>query len=402
MDTPTPAPVLRRRVCYLSGFDPQGPAHYHQLYATQAALQSGVNGWPITVGPRRKAGPQVAWWNVTGEEGGHRTETRYEFLRWDDIVREHWPRGRLALLRSTAWASWRMLRNGVMAYTLRRSWPMFLAMAMPGLLLLGLGLGGALLALLVASLGSSGQPLAAIGCLLLGLPLLAWLALVGEARTHMAWLMRSMACLVRQGEDRAPTLEQRLDTLAAHVAEVLRDPLADEVLVVGHSSGALMAVCVLARALAQVTDGPRPGQSWALLTLGHCSPMLSRQAAAARYRAELRQVALDERLDWLDAGAPPDGCCYALVDPTEGLDVPPHRRPRLVNPRFAEAFDPARYQAVRSDKFRCHFQYLMATDRPTRLDYFALTAGSQSLRQRTQALGSVTDYRAFTLFGGPR
>ena len=60
MDTPTPAPVLRRRVCYLSGFDPQGPAHYHQLYATQAALQSGVNGWPITVGPRRKAGPQIA------------------------------------------------------------------------------------------------------------------------------------------------------------------------------------------------------------------------------------------------------------------------------------------------------------------------------------------------------
>ncbi len=402
MHPPSPPPVQRRRVCYLSGFDPQGPAHYHQLYATQAALQSGVNGWPITVGPRRKAGAHVAWWSVTGEEDGHRTETRYEFLRWDDIVREHWPRGRWALVRSTAWASWRMLRNGVMAYTLRRSWPMFLAMAMPGLLLLSLGLGAVLLTLLVTWLTTDGQPLAAIGCLLLGLPLLAWLALVGEARTHMAWLMRSMACLVRQGEDQAQTLEQRLDALAAHVAETLRDPLADEVLVVGHSSGALMAICVLARALAQVPDRPRPEQSWSLLTLGHCSPMLSRQPAAARYRAELRQVALDDRLHWLDAGAPPDGCCYALVDPTEALDVPAHRRPRLLNPRFADAFDPARYQAVRADKFRCHFQYLMATDRPTRLDYFALTAGSRSLWQRTQGLDSVADYRALTLFGGPR
>jgi hypothetical protein len=279
---------------------------------------------------------------------------------------------------------------------------MFLAMAMPGLLLLGLGLGAALLALLVASLGSSGQPLAAIGCLLLGLPLLAWMALVGEARTHMAWLMRSMACLVRQGEGATPTLEQRLDALAAHVAEALRDPQADEVLVVGHSSGALMAVCVLARALSQVADPPRRGQSWSLLTLGHCSPMLSRQPTAARYRAELRQVALDDRVHWLDAGAPPDGCCYALVDPTEDLDVPAPRRPRLLNPRFAEAFDPARYRAVRSDKFRCHFQYLMATDRPSRLDYFALTAGGLSLRQRTQSLEVVTGYRGFTLFGGPR
>ena len=83
-------------------------------------------------------------------------------------------------------------------------------------------------------------------------------------------------------------------------------------------------------------------------------------------------------------------------------DVPTGRRPQLVNPRFADAFEPPRYQAVRADKFRCHFQYLMATDRPTRLDYFALTAGSQPFGRRTQALDSVKDYRGFTLLGGPR
>ena len=53
---PEPPPVRRRCVMYLSGFDPQGPAHYHQLYQQEAARQAAVNGSRIEVGGRRKAG----------------------------------------------------------------------------------------------------------------------------------------------------------------------------------------------------------------------------------------------------------------------------------------------------------------------------------------------------------
>jgi hypothetical protein len=43
---------FRRRIFYISGFDPRGPAHYHCLYAEKAVKQAAVNGLAIEVGPR--------------------------------------------------------------------------------------------------------------------------------------------------------------------------------------------------------------------------------------------------------------------------------------------------------------------------------------------------------------
>ena len=50
------AGVRRRRLFFISGFDPQGPAHYHRLYAEQAALQAAVSGYRVAVGPRGERG----------------------------------------------------------------------------------------------------------------------------------------------------------------------------------------------------------------------------------------------------------------------------------------------------------------------------------------------------------
>lgn len=401
------APVTRRLVCYLSGFDPQGPAHYHQLYASEGAKQAAVSDYVLNVGKRRKAGDHVAWWEVLWQgPGGQTCQTRYEFLRWDDIVREHWPRSRAGLYRSTVLASWQMWRNGVMWHTLCSSWPMFVAIAAPGAMLamaavlLGLGLGGCI-ALALA------EPRQAWLATLLGLvSATAWTfgLLWGERRTHMAWLMRSMACLVRQGRGQTPSLEERLDALAGHVSDRVGGGMYDEVLVVGHSSGAMMAMSIVARALkAGAGDASGAGTRLSLLTLGHCAPLLSAQPEASRFRDELQRLVASERLCWVDYGAPPDGCCFPLVDPSAapGVQGAQAQRPKLANPRFAQLFGPGSYAAVRADKFRCHFQYLMAGEVAGGYDYFTITAGPQSLASRHAAVDSTRGFRQFQCFGGP-
>lgn len=407
----SPATRVRRRLTlYLSGFDPQGPAHYHQLYVDGAKQQAAVSGYQCTVGPRRKAGPHVAWWNVrhqTSDPDSPATETRYEFLRWDDIVRQHWPRGRAALLRATAYASTQMWRNGVMWQTLRTSWPMFVAIALPGIAM-------ALLAVLLAglltgaiALAQSGQPVWAAAAVLAGVPLLAGIGIVAERRSHMAWLMRSLACLVRQGRGQTPELDERLDHFAEHVCTQARSGAWDEIVVVGHSSGAMMAMIVTARALhrmAQGGDGEMPTQL-ALLTLGHCAPLLSEQPEAERFREESVRLATSPRLTWIDYGAPPDGCCFPLVRPTgavQGPQIVRPNQPKLLNPRFAQVFSAAAYQQVRSDKFRCHFQYLMATELPGFYDYFAITSGPLTLADRHRDQPSIDNFRQFQILGGPR
>ena len=110
-----------------------------------------------------------------------------------------------------------------------------------------------------------------------------------------------------------------------------------------------------------------------LLTLGECIPMLSYQPEARRFRAELEAIGVSDALAWIDFTAPPDGCCFALVDPTavcEGRSSIAHwRAPKRLSPRFAQLFPPSRYERIRRDKYRCHFQYLMAGELPGVYDF---------------------------------
>ena len=258
---------------------------------------------------------------------------------------------------------------------------------------------------LVWRLTVQGLPVTAVVTLMTGLGALAALAKVAEARSQMAWLMRSMACLVEQGRGQTPTLDARLDAHAKRLAALLTQGGVDEVLVVGHSSGAMMACIVWARALALLPPdhGPSAGMQWSLLTLGHCSQLLSEQPEAQTYRAELSRLAADTRLTWVDVTSPVDGCCMALVAPTEfGVrhGPMPEPGPKLINPRFIQLFEPERYRILRRDKFRCHFQYILAGDRPGEWDYIAVSAGPLALAQRFRSVPGVQGFREFELFGG--
>ncbi len=395
------APVRRRLVCFLSGFDPRGPAHYHALYLAAAEQQGRLTGQSVRVGPRVKCGPHVATWRLTWPDESAETSTRYDFLRWDDLVRQHWPVGWWGAWRATAFASWHLWRDGVMWRALKTSWPSFVVMAAPGMLQMALAL--CLLAGVSACWWwpAASLPAALLG-LLCGVVALGAVAQRVEAHAHMGWLSRSMASLVRQARGRAPEVEARLDEFAHHVARARADGGFDEVLVVGHSSGAMMAMSVVARAL-RFGGGPqglvREGR-FALLTLGHCAPILSGQPSANAFRADLATLVQAPQVDWVDYGAPPDGCCFPLVDPSADISEA-SCRPQLLNPRFADLFSQDSYRALRADHFRCHFQYLMAGELQTDYDYVAMTAGPLSLAQRHLGRASVTDFRGFQLWGGP-
>lgn len=406
---PARGPVRRRHVLYLSGFDPQGPSHYHALYAEQAALQAQVSRYRLTVGPRERAGPNAAWdieWCAADD--GASVHTRYEFLRWDDIVRAHWPRGQWRLLGVTLATTARLLVNGSLWRILQTSWPAFLALTLPAALLLAC-VGG------VFVLGAAGTLLAGVAgtwvggaVFVLGCAGLAAWARRAQARVQMAWLMRSASVVLRQARDGLPELQARLDSFAAQLCECAARPDVDEVLVVGHSSGAMLAASVVARALELDAALLRHRASVALLTLGQCIPLLSYQAEAVGFRRELARLRGTAKLTWIDVTAPPDGCCFALVDPTEVCEDgrPDTERtlagPKRVSPRFARCFSPETYRAVRRDKYRCHFQYLMAVERPGNYDYFEISAGPQRLSERFAAQPGVASFTDFQCLGGPR
>jgi pimeloyl-ACP methyl ester carboxylesterase len=237
---------------------------------------------------------------------------------------------------------------------------------------------------------------------------LAALARRAQAKVQMAWLMRSARVILEQACGRLPALERRLDDFAARVVELALRPDLDEVLVVGHSSGSMLAVSVMARALETKPALLGKRTPLALLTLGQCIPVLSYQPEAGHFRKELARLRRAAGLVWIDFTAPPDGCCFALMDPTEvcldggppTIDLSPGG-PKRLSPRFANSFSPERYRQIRRDKYRCHFQYLMATELPASFDYFSVTAGPLKLADRFGAQPGVVRFRDFQCFGGP-
>lgn len=406
--------VRRRVVLYLGGFDPQGPTRYHAMMAEAAAARSEGD---VHVGPRGKSDlPHASTWRLHGPDvAGGRVETQYHFLRWDDLVRAQWPRSRWRLAALTLVTTARMAANGSLWRILQTSWPAFLALALPGLSLVAMGLlGAAWMAGLIVFTRIWPWPWG-VGALAFGT--VVGLALAGalfgwlQARVQMDWLMRSARYILRQARGEAPELEARIDAHAAALATLVGQADAvDEVMVVGHSSGCMLAVSVVARALARWHLRPaatRPSLS--LLTLGQCIPVLSYQPEAHRFRDELAQLRACELLTWVDVSSPVDGCCFALSDPTvvcldggRGDSQAAPGAPKCLNPRWAQAFSPARYRALKQDKMACHFQYLRPTELPSPCDVLGWTTGPWRLAEATAALPGVANYRGLQRFGSPR
>ncbi len=400
--------VSKRCVFYLSGFDPKGAAHYHALYRDESARQGSDAGCQRTVGLRRRQASGNAYWAVESRCGDQVVDTHYEFMRWDDVVRKHWPKTTAALWWDVIATTFFYLRTGTWWKMLRLSMPPAIAVFTPFLLVCALLLGTPLAALgggwLVGNwLGQAGP---GIGAGLLLAAALWWAGRKIEARYSMYWMMRSYAFTARQARGEVPDLEQRLDELAQCLVERVRKQGDDEVLVVGHSSGAIMAASVVARALRIDPELLSGKPRVALLTLGQWIPLLGLLPMAHAFRDELRLLGASPGLPWTDFSAPPDGCCFALTDPLAGCGIVQAASGgatiKLLNPRFAALFDAAAYAALKRDKFNLHFQYLRATDKPGDYNYFEITAGPLTLAKRFAQLPGVSDFNRFRLRGRQR
>ncbi|PWR19727.1 hypothetical protein [Zavarzinia compransoris] len=392
--TPRAAPVRKRRVLFVSGFDPRGPRHYHQLWRDEAPKAARAFGAAtrFDLGNRRRHGETVVEWTISGETPVDGvpvlTETRFDFLRWDDLAREFWPKpdwvfvGRTlrTLVRGIAIGYFRRVYGVRRLYVLTMVQPALLLIALMAGLMLAAGLAaaaGLALAGLALSLAPAGAPL---GLLLMPAVLrrldkgtVLWR---GELSSYYGALIFN----------EAPQMQARMDAMAGLIAAAAAEGGVDELLVIGHSVGTTVAISALARARARRPEAFAGLPAVGFVTLGAMTPALAVEPRAAWFRAEVAALALDPAIAWLDAGAPYDAVCFDRVDPLtlSGHARPPGARisPLLMTPRFHALFDAEAYAALCRDRGQMHTQYLMATPKPGRCDFFALVAGPVALKDR--------------------
>jgi pimeloyl-ACP methyl ester carboxylesterase len=395
--------IFRRRVYYLGGFDPRGPSHYHALYKQQAAEQSKITGMKITVGDRQRVNAWVNRWNVRSRDNGHVVDTDYQFLGWDDIIRQHWHPGPLKLLRELAYSFRVYIGGGLFGKLMKMSGPPTIAGLFPLLFIIlvpVLGL-GAVYGIISATKALQLPLLAGVVLVVFMMLGLAWLGKKAEQAYNIFWLLRIFSFVARYARGEVAEIDTRVDVFAESLLHAGLHNI-DEVLIVGHSVGAMLAISMLARVLEKRPAYGRRRTQLSFLSLGHSLPMVTVHPEAVKFREELLAVANNRKVKWIDFTAPTDGACYALSDPvtTAGLirSNPQHRHPKLLSPRYVKLFSKETYARIRRDKFRMHFQYLMATELPGDYDYFAITAGGKTLQDRFAYHDSIVNYKQPGIF----
>ncbi|WBU57972.1 hypothetical protein [Paracoccus sediminicola] len=373
---------MRRRVLYIPGYDPMPPRRYRELFRREGAAQAAISGYALA--PLKRRDETGFGWGAMTVTEGERAEAEFEVLVWSDIVAGSMGRSIAATYGQLVRTAWAYIGSGALWRLMRLRRGPVLAALYPIVVLLAQALSavlaGAVAGWLTAGLASwwLGLPVAAAVAVLV---LRQWRRLDG--RIFAYYLMHDYAFTAQNGGAYPPALDERIAEFSGRVAEVSAQGW-DEVLVIGHSSGAYIAVSVLA-GLAR--EG-RLAANVSLLTLGHVVPMASFLPRADALRRDLHNLAA-AGMPWVDVTAPGDACSFALCDPVAVSRCVPEGGggPLVISAAFTHTLSPEKQRALRGRWFRLHFQYLCAFDRPGLHDYFQITAGPQRLAERFATRG---------------
>ncbi len=383
-------PIRRRLVLYCPGYDAIADRRYYRLMVTQFALLAGQFGIEREIGPVEvdERVPSVRW-SVSAANAGWRTETTYEVLRWDDLIRRdlsrNW-RKRAPLFLAMLTASW---RDRFMLRLFRMDWHFASLLIYPLIALLAVLCAAIAAGYGVACLVALFLPLSSWITGLITIVLAAFLARAAEPWLRKAYVYHVLDDWIFHWQDtlgRRPDFDARLDHFGQRLFAAARDTSVEEILIVGHSSGAIVAIECVARAFARDPQLGRRGPRLALLTIGARVPISALWTSAQRLRGAITRVAIEPSLLWVEYQAPQDPFHAFRFDAVRDLQLDlggcARINPVIRSARFKQTLRPHTYRRLRLQFFRLHFQFLMANERPGECDYLMIACGPVSLADR--------------------
>ena len=373
--------IRRRHVFYIEGYDPQGAEGYHNLFSR--SLKRVLRIWPLQtkVGELQIDSDDLAHWDIEAAGPNWSVATRYDFLRQEQIIRANMaePLWR-QVPRAIGWM-FDYLFGGTLLRVFRASWQYGAALVyFQGLLLLWVALSvvAGWAAERAAALFGGWPAVAAIGlglgaalaCFLLLRPLANKLFVV-QINSHWPYLLE-------YARGNPSCFDKPIEAGARHLVAIAAANDADELLVVGHSGGGVIAPAVVARALELDPDLGRHGPRVVLMTPGSLMPGVGLDRRAAKVHAAIERIAIEPSILWIDVQARKDVLNFWNFDPVAGIGIDVGARrcnPLVWKVRLREMLAPALYKRLQWNMFRMHYQFIMSNDMRASYDYFMLTCG---------------------------
>jgi hypothetical protein len=394
--------VQHRHVIYVQGYDPRGLAQYYRMFRTELRKYGRLYGLTTSVSRPKdhstgEFAHESASWTIETAGEDWQTRTDYDFLRWEDLIQRDLAGPLWRILVQGMAIYWGLVLSGTMGRFWKAHWRFATFISWPHFVLLNEAIWSAAIAWLVAwglqALGVHGL-LAGAAAALVFVAALGSLVKYTEDRSYLLYLMADTIFTWQFSHSDRPDWDARIDRFARHLVAVARATEAQEIILVGHSSGSFLGSEILARALKLDPDLGRHGPRVLLLTLGGNMPIVGFHKAAQGFRDNLKRLAVEPSIDWIDCQSRKDVMNFYPFDPVSGhgIDLGPARRnPTIVPVRFREIIRPDHYDRFRWQFFRVHFQFVMANERPHAYDFYMIVCGPVPLPTRVAQPAAVLE-----------
>jgi membrane protein implicated in regulation of membrane protease activity len=373
--------VRRRHIIFVGGYDPAGAESYFDLF--QRTCEQSKRLWPVslTLQPREVDSADFAQWLLNVRGSNWHCATHYDFLRQENFVRADMA-GSLAsqVFRGLTWVVGDLV-SGTQFRIFCAAWRFGLALSYFYLLLIAWLIVPALIGLMVGRTATDYRglsvPVAIIMSLIAALVSLFALRPFVE-KCRLIQISSGFHVLRRFGRGQTTWLDQAIEVGARRVLAVAHAADADELAVVGHSSGGIIASAIISRSLELDPDLGRRGPRLVLSSLGSVMPFVALHPAAQRMKNIVAHLATAPALTWINCESRKDVLCFADFDPVNGIGI--NVGTQRCNPltwriNFKDLVTPEKYRRFRWHRLRMHCQYFMAADRPGPYDYVLLVGG---------------------------
>jgi hypothetical protein len=388
MNTGSETLIRRRHVLYVEGYDPQGAEGYHNLFSR--SFKRFLKNWPLkaAVGDLQIDSDDLAHWTVEAAGPNWQVATRYEFLRQEQMIRANMAEPMWRQVPRALGLALNYFFTGTLFRVYRASHQYGIALTAFQMMLFWWlvfsGLGGWLIAwLAIHFVGASLAVGVVVGVVTAPIlfKLLRPLAdklFVVQINSHWPYLLE----YARGGQ---PSCWDRcIEAGARRLAEIAQANAADEIVVVGHSGGGVTAPAVMVRALELDPELGRRGPRIVLLTPGSLMPGIGLHRGASRVHRDIKRVAVEPSILWIDVQARADILNFYNFDPVAGIGIdagPARCNPLVWVVRLRDMLAPEFFKKLTRSWFRMHYQFIMANDFRAPYEYMMLVCGPVPVEQ---------------------
>jgi len=388
----------RRQVFHIAGYDPVSVSDHYLRFIRQLAIFKKT--WAVEASASAlESSTSNPNWSVTTEGPNWRTEANVELLAWDDLVNADAKGSRIVRLLRALNVYGNLVWTGtLLRYAMaNQRYFLFTIVPLAEAILLGVFAWSTALYFTRDLVGLSlvDYSLGTIAGLVLFILLLEW---PGKRwRIYQAfddWILSLDYIYARRA-----ALETRLDKFAKRIVSQSIHGTADEIVIVGHSLGATFAIDAVARALAIEPGLGRRGPSVCVVTVGATIPKCALHPHASRLRNEIRTVADEPSVHWVEYQSRADPISFYRFHPAtlrriRGTDDELAARPPVRRVHIKDMLHPATFAKYRLRVLRLHYQFVMANERRASYDYFMMICGPLPTKAWTTSPLGLLDFFA--------